>query len=194
MTWWPTISPFSQSTCSVCASELSDVRENGTLPLKLCVGRSWLMPRLTHTFRICSSRVNLMALVIRFFSVSYCKLVTQPQLTMSICKTRVGSSDTSTMSVVLHESSSRNCNSMLADFASPSNIFTASLAIDWSCTSTGVITNKPESSLDMVSTSAGVSCVGQNNNGVFGIRYTINDSFHMLGALNDSFGSINGSF
>lgn len=73
----PTMSPFSQSACSVSASELSDVRENGTLPLTLCVGRSWAMPRLTHTSRICSSRVNLMALVIRFFVVSYCMFVFQ---------------------------------------------------------------------------------------------------------------------
>lgn len=83
---------------------------------------------------------------------------------------------------------------MPADFASPSNILTASLAIDWSCTSTGVITNKPESSLDIVSTSVKVSHFDQSKNGVSKMRYTINNSLHMLGALNNRFGSINSSF
>lgn len=65
-----TISPFSQSACNVAASEASEVRENGTL--KLWVGCWREMPKLTEISRISSSRVNLMALVMRFYFISHC--------------------------------------------------------------------------------------------------------------------------
>jgi hypothetical protein len=65
-----TISPFSQSACNVSASEPSDVRWNGTLPLMLWVGCSRARPRLTQMRRTSSKRVNLMALVMRFYAVS----------------------------------------------------------------------------------------------------------------------------
>lgn len=63
-----TISPFSQSACRVAASDVSELRENGTL--KLWVGCFRETPRLTLISRISSSRVNLIALVIRFLLVS----------------------------------------------------------------------------------------------------------------------------
>jgi hypothetical protein len=63
-----TISPFSQSACRVAASDASEVRVNGTL--KLWVGCLREMPRLTEISRISSSRVNLIALVMRFLLVS----------------------------------------------------------------------------------------------------------------------------
>ena len=65
----------------------------------------------------------------------------------------MGSSDTLAILSVLQDGSTQNSNLMPADLASPSNILTASLAMDSSCTSTGVMTNNPESSLDIVSTS-----------------------------------------
>jgi hypothetical protein len=146
--------PFSQSACKVFGTEASDVRWNGTLPLTLCVGCSSAMPRLTQMLRIFSSRVNLIALVIRFYTVSRSILIESKYLTISICKTRVGSSETLSTLMRLHESSNSNRRSTPADLASPSNILTASLAIESSWTSTGVMTNNPESSFDMVSTSS----------------------------------------
>lgn len=72
-------------------------------------------------------------------------------LTIRTCMIRVGSSETD---VLLSSSfSSLSDMSIPEALASCSNILTASLAIESSWTSTGVITNNPESNFDIVRTS-----------------------------------------
>jgi hypothetical protein len=65
-----TASPFSQSARKVSAAESPERCKNETCPSALCDGSSNATPRLTVMWRVFSSRVNLIALVMRFLLVS----------------------------------------------------------------------------------------------------------------------------